>query len=83
MSDQPVLALALDDAGSHAAALASAPVRPGDVGGLGSGRPASRARVRDRVRALLTSHEVPALPDGVPAELDRIVAAFAVEEGVG
>ena len=46
-------------------------------------RPEPRARARERVRALLASHEVPALPDGMPAELDRIVAAFAAEAGVG
>jgi trimethylamine--corrinoid protein Co-methyltransferase len=48
-----------------------------------AGRPEPRARARERVRALLASHEVPALPDGMPAELDRIVAAFAAEAGVG
>lgn len=42
-----------------------------------------RAHARERARALLASHEVPALPDGMPAELDRIVAAFAAEAGVG
>ena len=48
-----------------------------------AGRPEPRARARDRVRALLASHEVPPLPEGMPAELDRIVATFAVEAGVG
>ncbi len=45
-------------------------------------QPEPRAAARDRVRALLASHSVPDLPDGVPAELDRIVAAFAAEAGV-
>jgi trimethylamine--corrinoid protein Co-methyltransferase len=48
-----------------------------------AGRPEPRAGARERVRALLASHEVPELPDGVPAELDRIVAAFAAEAGIG
>jgi trimethylamine--corrinoid protein Co-methyltransferase len=47
-----------------------------------AGRPDSRARARERVRSVLASHEVPALPDGVATELDRIVAAFAEEAGV-
>jgi trimethylamine--corrinoid protein Co-methyltransferase len=48
-----------------------------------AGRPEPRVRAQERVRALLASHEVPALADGLPAELDRIVAAFAAEAGVG
>jgi len=47
-----------------------------------AGRPGPRARARERVRALLAAHEVPALPDGVPAELDRVVAACSAEAGI-
>jgi trimethylamine--corrinoid protein Co-methyltransferase len=47
-----------------------------------AGRPGPRARARERVRALLEAHEVPSLPDGVPEELDRIVAGCAAEAGI-
>jgi trimethylamine--corrinoid protein Co-methyltransferase len=47
-----------------------------------AGRPGPRARAGERVRALLAAHEVPALPDGLPAELDRIVAGCAAEAGI-
>lgn len=47
-----------------------------------AGRPEPRARARERANALLASHVVPDLPDGMPAELDRIVAAFTAEAGI-
>jgi len=34
------------------------------------------------VRSILASHEPLPLPDGVPAELDRIVAAFEARAGL-
>jgi trimethylamine--corrinoid protein Co-methyltransferase len=46
-------------------------------------RPEPRARARERADALLASHVVPELPNGVSAELDRIVAAFSHEAGIG
>jgi trimethylamine--corrinoid protein Co-methyltransferase len=48
-----------------------------------AGRPSPRDRARERARALLASHVPVALPDGLAGELDRIVAAFAREAGVG
>jgi trimethylamine--corrinoid protein Co-methyltransferase len=47
------------------------------------GRQTPRDRARERARSLLASHVPPPLPDGVGAELDAIVAAFAREAGVG
>ena len=49
----------------------------------GAGRPEPADRARDRVRALLEAHRPMALPDGVPAELDRIVAAYESRAGAG
>ncbi len=48
-----------------------------------AGRPDAAARARARVRALLASHAPLALPDGVPAELDRIVGSFESRAGLG
>jgi len=47
-----------------------------------SGRPGPQERAAERVRSILASHEPLALPDGVPAELDRIVASFEVRAGL-
>ena len=41
-----------------------------------AGRPAPPERAGERVRELLATHEPAPLPDGVPDELDAIVAAF-------
>lgn len=48
-----------------------------------AGRPEAADRARDRVRALLEAHRPMALPDGIPAELDRIVAAYESRAGAG
>jgi trimethylamine:corrinoid methyltransferase-like protein len=48
-----------------------------------AGHPDPRSRARERVRTLFASHVVPSLPDGVPAELDRIIAAAAAEARIG
>jgi trimethylamine--corrinoid protein Co-methyltransferase len=47
------------------------------------GRPSPRDRARERARSLLASHVPPPLPDGMAGELDRIVAAYSREAGVG
>ncbi len=47
------------------------------------GRPSPRDRARERARSLLASHVPPPLPDGLADELDRIVAAWSREAGVG
>jgi trimethylamine--corrinoid protein Co-methyltransferase len=47
-----------------------------------AGRPTPPDRAHDRVRAILESHVVMPLPEGVPGELDRIVDAFDARVGV-
>ena len=47
-----------------------------------AGRPDAVARARQRVRDLVASHVPMALADGVPAELDRIVASFEARAGL-
>ena len=47
-----------------------------------AGRPTPPDRAHDRVRAILESHVVMPLPEGVPGELDRIVEAFDARAGV-
>ncbi len=47
-----------------------------------AGRPGPQERARERVRSILASHEPLPLPDAVPAELDRIVAAFEARAGL-
>ncbi len=46
------------------------------------GRVTSADRARERARTLLASHEPLPLPEGLGAELDRIVVAYAREAGV-
>jgi trimethylamine--corrinoid protein Co-methyltransferase len=48
-----------------------------------AGRPTPRDRARERARSLLASHVPPPLADGLEDELDRIVAAYAREAGIG
>ena len=48
-----------------------------------AGRPVPRDRARERARALLASHVPPPLPDGMEAELGRLVDAFSREAGAG
>ena len=47
-----------------------------------SGRTAPPDRAHERVRAILESHVPLPLSDGIPAELDGIVAAYEVRAGV-
>ena len=47
-----------------------------------AGRPGPQERARERVRSILASHEPLPLPEGVPAELDAIVASFEARGGL-